>query len=315
MGVDQFTVLLQAGTISSVVVSVLQTPLDVARHSQQAVLAPRKATPGLRETLRQAAQTNTVGIFRGIAPAVGRAALQPAVFLTTYQFAKQSRGDVLEAGLIARAVSTAVLHPLDFIRVQRQSGVLMASGSSVHLERNLWDLFVSDGLKSFWRGGIAAISRDVSCAGLFWTTYMVANKELMENGGGSPVQLAGVASLCGAAAAAVTHPLDVIKTRMQAHELVKSDKDGFRKVIIPRFFVTAGKVWKAGGVLAFFTGSLPRVFGAASAALFLGPLYEYGHLLAEDNQRPVRKEFYLPPDTSNTIVHPRSQRAMFIDIK
>merc|ERR1711974_369611 len=117
------------------------------------------------------------------------------------------------------------------------------------------------------------------------------------------------------AAAVLTQPFDVIKTRMQVHQLMHSGKDGYRKVKIPRLFATVGEIYKVAGVSGFWTGCLARTICAAGGAMLLGPLFEFCHLIDEDSHRPVRKAFYLPPDTTNRIVHPRSQQSMFIEVK
>lgn len=312
---EELTVLLNACTLSSAVVCALSTPLDVARHSAQAAMAARKATPGLRESLSAAAQPRRLGLFRGLVPALSHAALSPSIFLFVYEVNKSER-EAVEAGMIARAVQTSALQPLEFLRTIRQGGALLSPGPRQHLERGLWDIICSDGVKSLWRGGIATLARDVGASGVFWTSFItLRGVPGSESDTVSPVQSAGFAAAAAAVAAAVTQPLDVIKTRMQVNQMVTSGQDGYRKVRISRFFTTLSATYGAAGIAGFWTGGLARIGCSAAGGMFLGPLFEFGQLLAEDAARPVRKAFYLPPDTTNTIVHPRSQRAMFIEVK
>merc|ERR1739845_296122 len=119
----------------------------------------------------------------------------------------------------------------------------------------------------------------------------------------------------GAGAAALTQPFDVVKTRMQTHQMVLTDKRGYRKVTIPRVSRTFKEVFNIGGVRALWTGGLARCTRAGVAGIVLGPIFEFVCRVAEDMDKPFRKLYIPPPDPSSTIVHPRSEKAMYIEVK
>jgi len=323
-GQSEFLVLLQAGTIGSAAACVLSTPLDVARQSAQAAVAPRRAAPGFREALRAAVQPGVVrGLWRGLPWALGRASLAPATFLLVYEQQKADR-EAVEAGLVARGVQTTLLQPLEFLRTCRQGGAILAPSARAHLERGTWEFLVEDGLWSLWRSLVPTLARDLAAAGVFYTSYIGLQQALsagveegLEAEGSSvpAIQLAGLASASAALAAVVTQPLDVVKTRMQVHQLVRSNKEGYKKVQVARFFKTLRETHAAVGIKGLWTGGLARTLSAAACGLLLGPLFEYCQVLADDAKRPVRKPFILPEDPSATIVHPRSTRSMFIEVK
>eukprot|EP00418_Pyrodinium_bahamense_P084381 CAMPEP_0179071174 /NCGR_PEP_ID=MMETSP0796-20121207/31397_1 /TAXON_ID=73915 /ORGANISM="Pyrodinium bahamense, Strain pbaha01" /LENGTH=366 /DNA_ID=CAMNT_0020768283 /DNA_START=1 /DNA_END=1099 /DNA_ORIENTATION=- len=316
---NEFLVLIKAGTIGSMAACVLGTPLDVARHSAQAAVAARRATPGMGEALRAAAQPGILsGLWRGLPLALGRALLSPAAFLLVYQQQKAHR-EAVEAGVVARTVQTLLVQPLEFLRTCRQAGALLAPAARVHLDRSTWQIVVSDGLRSFWRGLIPTLARDVPASAIFWTSYMGLQQRFGDEQGrqlGSPAVRAAVfASTSAIVAAVVTQPLDLVKTKMQVHQLVRSNQDGYKKVNVARFFKTFWETHRAVGVAGLWTGGLPRIITSAACGFLLGPFFEYGLVIAQDADRPLRKPFILPEDPSATIVHPRSTRSMFIEVK
>merc|ERR1740123_1474579 len=121
----------------------------------------------------------------------------------------------------------------------------------------------------------------MSASALFWASYSAARHQLGGGGRDEPnalgaLQLAGIASGSAAFAAAVTQPLDIVKTKMQVHQLIKSNKEGYRKVKTARFFQTFRETYAAGGVAGLWTGGAARTLSAAACGLLLGPLFEYG---------------------------------------
>jgi len=186
----------------------------------------------------------------------------------------------------------------------------------------------SDGPKSCWRGLVPTLLRDVSASGAFWASYVglqylldevVAPAPGEDGGGGGPrggpVRLAGIGAVCAVAATAVTQPFDVVKTKMQVHEQAFSGKGGYRIVKIRRVWKTFREVYSAGGIRCFWTGWLPRASCALVGGFLLGPLYEFGQLIMDDAARPLRVPLDLPDDPAHTIVHPRSSRSMYIEVK
>merc|ERR1711924_444310 len=130
----------------------------------------------------------------------------------------------------------------------------------------------------------------------------------------NPLGCAVLASVCGAGAALATQPFDVVKTKMQVHQLIKTDRSGYRKVTVPRVSTTFREVFNSAGVRGFYAGGLARMLCAATGGLLLGPLFQYGQLLAEDSSRPFREMYVLPEDPTRTIVHPRAYRSLNIEI-
>lgn len=320
---EEFTALLRFGTIGSVATCLACTPLDVARHSAQAALLRKQPPPpGLAQVLRTGAEPGIRSLWCGLSPALARAALSPATFLLVYHWEKSYR-DAVAAGISARAVQTALLQPFEFVRTLRQSQVLLGPTARVHYERSVFEIIANDGGRSLYRGLIPTLCRDVSFSAVFWSSYIglrSATGSGDEDIFGEPVRpnllhAAALSTGCAAAAAVVSQPFDVVKTKMQLNQQVLTDGEGYRRVRIARFFKTLSDTFRIAGLRGLWTGVLPRTICAAAGGLLLGPFFEFGELVARDCIKPLRKTLYLGEDPTRTIVHPRSTRAMFIDVK
>jgi len=238
MEAAEFPDLLRAGTIGAVSLCVATIPLDVVRHAVQAAISSKRPHPGLTEAFRAAASPPS-GFFRGLVPALFCSAAGPAAFLLGYEVQRGSK-EVLEAGLVAKAVQVAVVQPFDFFRTSWQAALLLPETRASHLLRGPWEVITTDGPRSLWRGLIPTLLRDVFAAGTFWSSYMYLNQVMLNDSSMEEfdaaamrqraVQSAFVSSVCAMGAAIVTQPMDMVKTKMQIHRMMTSRDDGFRRV-------------------------------------------------------------------------------------
>lgn len=321
----ELSTLLRASTIGSVALSVACVPLDVARHSAQAALAVKQRPPVITDILREASTGGVFkGLWRGLPATTGLGLLSPATFLLVYEWEKSSN-EALQAALVARAVQTVLLQPFEVVRTIRQGGALLPPEKATHLNRNLLSIISGDRPRSLWRALVPTMARDLSTCGVFWGSYLALQRVLGEgateddlvrdNSGNPAVRFAAMGTVSAILASVVTQPLDVVKTRMQVHQLVRTDHQGFHKITPARFFKTLKQTKDIAGLKGLWTGCLARSLRAGAGGILLGPLYEFGQLIADDSLRTLRKPLVLPRDPSETIVHPRSYQAMFIEIK
>merc|ERR1712130_26165 len=74
------------------------------------------------------------------------------------------------------------------------------------------------------------------------------------------------AGVSGALAAAATHPLDVVKTRLQTQDCLACDNPGYRWPKYGGFFGTVREIVRTEGVAALSRGMLPRILYTMPAA-------------------------------------------------
>ncbi len=124
----------------------------------------------------------------------------------------------LSAGILARTSITSLMSPLELVRTNLQS--TPPSPDHPHTLRSVLtsirSLAQSQGWHYLWRGVGPTLWRDVPFSGLYWAGYELCKRRLHRLGHDG----AGVAFVSGAvsgtAAALVTSPFDVLKTRRQA---------------------------------------------------------------------------------------------------
>merc|ERR1711988_619547 len=107
---------------------------------------------------------------------------------------------------------------------------------------------------------------------------------------------AGLGSISAVIAALLTQPMDVLKTKIQVHQLVQSTKEGYRLFKRAKIVPTLSDIYKSAGFRGLWAGCLARAVSAGAGGLLLGPLFEFGQLIADDSVRPTRKPFILPED-------------------
>ena len=130
-------------------------------------------------------------------------------------------------------------------------------------------------ISSLWRGVGASLVKDVPFAGLYWT-LLEPSRHWLDNhihispgASGADMQtlasnaLAG--SAAGAAAAAVTTPFDVVKTRLQTSDVQLARKSTIECLV---------SVARSGGVRGLFSGWGPRTLRTAAAYGILMSSYE-----------------------------------------
>jgi solute carrier family 25 protein 39/40 len=175
----------------------------------------------------------------------------------------------LAAGVFARSIVSSVVSPLELIRTNLQSTPSLPNTPHTlrSVLRSLEGLVRAHGVRHLWRGLGPTLWRDVPFSGLYWASYEGMKQRLEKRGRSGPY----VAFVCGAtsgtAAALLTSPFDVLKTRGQA--LVMSTP-GQRTSALPLI----QQIVRTEGVSALFVGLGPRIAKIAPACGIMISCYE-----------------------------------------
>ncbi|KAL4459023.1 hypothetical protein ABPG75_013888 [Micractinium tetrahymenae] len=279
-----------AGGVAGACGVVAGQPLDVVRIRQQA--QPGAGGAGAAHMARSIFRAEGArSLFRGMAYPLATAALQNAVVFQAYGaaarfFADASRQEpaaaaaaalslpqVFWAGCFAGVVQTAVVVPVDLlkIRLQLQTAVRGAPGYVGPLSL-LGSILRREGLPGLYRGTVITSIRDFPSHGVYFACYEAA-RQLMQRPDGSHAALAmwAAGGLAGAVSWLSVYPFDVLKTRMQAAAAAQSRYTGWVDC--------ARQAYAAEGLAPFFRGlstTLGRAF-LVNGAIFTS--YELSHKL------------------------------------
>ena len=193
----------------------------------------------------------------------------------------------LYAGAFARTVAVLCTSPLELIRTRMQavlhpgqssrssSGSSPAAASKPQLA-NMWSHLKVDRnaslthrVRTLWTGVGATLARDVPFSAIYWGLLEPIRGSLLPSEGEPPNRIQTLSAnliagtLAGGSAAAVTTPLDVVKTRAQLEHSAPAS-----------IVQTLRHIARDDGVRGLFTGVAPRAFRAAPACAIVVASYE-----------------------------------------
>ncbi|AEE28070.1 putative mitochondrial carrier domain protein [Arabidopsis thaliana] len=269
-----------AGSIAGSVEHMAMFPVDTIKTHMQA-LRPCPLKPvGIREAFRSIIQKEgPSALYRGIWAMGLGAGPAHAVYFSFYEVSKKylSAGDqnnsVAHAmsGVFATISSDAVFTPMDMVKQRLQMGEGTYKG--------VWDcvkrVLREEGIGAFYASYRTTVLMNAPFTAVHFATYEAAKKGLMEF---SPDRIsdeegwlvhATAGAAAGGLAAAVTTPLDVVKTQLQCQGVCGCDR--FTSSSISHVLRT---IVKKDGYRGLLRGWLPRMLFHAPAAAICWSTYE-----------------------------------------
>ncbi|XP_061359939.1 uncharacterized protein LOC133303983 [Gastrolobium bilobum] len=279
-----------AGSIAGMVEHTAMFPVDTVKTHMQALgSCPIKKTVTVRQAVQSILRSNgPSALYRGIGAMGLGAGPAHAVYFSFYETGKKlfSGGKPNNAaahaasGVCATVASDAVFTPMDMVKQRLQ---LSNSGY-----KGVWDcvqrVLSEEGLRAFFASYRTTVLMNAPFTAVHFATYEAAKRGLMEISPESAVDerlavhaTAGAAA--GALAAALTTPLDVVKTKLQCQGVCGLDK--FKSDSIGDVFKT---IVKKDGYRGLMRGWSPRMLFHAPAAAICWSTYEAGKAFFHDNQ-------------------------------
>lgn len=175
----------------------------------------------------------------------------------------------LAAGVFARSIVSSVVSPLELIRTNLQSTPTLPNTPRTlkSVLSSLEAIVRAHGVRHLWRGLEPTLWRDVPFSGLYWASYEGMKRRFEKRGRSGP----SVAFICGAtsgtAAALLTSPFDVLKTRRQALVMSMPGQRTHALPLLRQMVLTEG-------VSALFAGLGPRIAKIAPACGIMIASYE-----------------------------------------
>lgn len=212
------------------------------------------------------------GIYRGIGATAAGSSPTAAIFFVTYesiksfiapQTAKENAPLVhMFAASCGEVMACLVRVPVEIAKQRKQAMLVRDNVSSIQL---LYQSFRQEGLfRGVYRGFGSTIMREVPFSLIQFPLWEYMKSQWEPTTGIS--SNSWTVSLCGAIsggiAAAITTPLDVIKTRIMLAE------SGSKNVTAPRIVKT---IYREKGIRGLFAGLIPRVMWITiGGAVFFG---------------------------------------------
>ena len=229
-----------------------------ARAASQLVLYPADALRTLAQTRAGAKTLSELGartLVSGCATTSGFAyfigALQFAVFGGTVAILGP-----IGASMLGAAASCIVSVPQEVIKQRLVTGIYPNFGNAV---TSIWRL---QGPPGFYAGWLPTVSRNVPFVVCAFTSFAAMEKRRLQTTGEATLGLADsltIGVLSALVAGFVTHPVDVVKTRMMTQAATSATP--YKSV--PDCIAT---MWRAEGPASFYAGLKQR-------SVYMGPLW------------------------------------------
>lgn len=266
---------LLAGSLAGISEHIGMYPLDTVKTQMQAKTDPSNSQ-SIRQVMRSVvAERGFVGLFRGASVISAGCVPAHCGLFVTYEMGKgrfiqdvNSHQPMVTAacGAAASAVHDVIITPYDVIKQRLQLGLyggpadclqkILRTEGVLALYRSLPVTFVSNGPNTAVLAAVnesmkivLGLNRRSTSADLPW--YFLS------------------AGIAGACAAAISCPLDVVKTRIQTRDMTaNAGKEGVVQEILQKE-----------GVRGFYRGLVPRVILATPAAALCWGTYESAQFL------------------------------------
>ncbi|XP_059659839.1 uncharacterized protein LOC132306469 [Cornus florida] len=275
----QFWQFMIAGSIAGSVEHMAMFPVDTVKTRMQALVSCPIQQVGLRHAVRSILKSEgPAGLYRGIGAMGLGAGPAHAVYFSVYEMCKKafSGGNPNNSaahavsGVFATVASDAVFTPMDVVKQRLQLG------SSPY--KGVMDCFRivmrEEGVGAFYASYRTTVLMNAPFTAVHFATYEAVKRGLMEVSPDSAnderlIVHATAGAAAGALAAALTTPLDVVKTQLQCQGVCGCDR--FQNSSIRDVIRT---IVKKDGYIGLMRGWKPRMLFHAPAAAICWSTYE-----------------------------------------
>jgi len=284
-----------AGSFSGTCSTVLFQPLDLVKtriQNHQSSVSNTSSTassaatinkkPGMYQIARHVLATERLpGLWRGIMPSITRTVPGVGLYFGSLHWLKSGFGDQKPSaiqcvllGMTARSFAATVMIPITVIKTRYESGLF----NYTRMSSALVQIYRQEGIRGLSCGLLPTIVRDAPYSGLYLMFYtqlkqnfvptcrnMLGLKDDFGDNKGA-LQAAthfSCGMLAGLLASLVTHPADVVKTKMQINP------EAYRSIVH-----ASQKILADAGPRGFLIGFAPRMLRRALMSSFAWTIYE-----------------------------------------
>ncbi|XP_015595399.1 mitochondrial glycine transporter isoform X2 [Cephus cinctus] len=265
-----------AGSFSGTFSTILFQPLDLVKTRLQSRMNNTHTGAyrcSMLTTVIQIVQKDNVfGLWRGITPSITRVVPGVGLYFSSLHWLKHALNleepltalQAVSLGITARTMSGALLIPITVVKTRFESGVYKYKGMGDALRL----IYKYEGIKGLSSGLAPTLLRDAPYSGLylmFYTQLKNSFNPVTENGHMmlAPQTHFACGILAGVFASVVTHPADVIKTKMQ---LYPNEYKNIHEAIF--------MVHRKHGLIGYFNGIVPRMLRRTLMTAMAWTVYE-----------------------------------------
>ncbi|XP_065867740.1 calcium-dependent mitochondrial ATP-magnesium/phosphate carrier protein 3-like [Euphorbia lathyris] len=267
-----------AGGVAGATSRTATAPLDRLKVVLQVQTTNARVMPAVKDIWKEGGM---LGFFRGNGLNVLKVAPESAIRFYTYEMLKdiimrsKGKGDKasigtterLVAGGLAGAVAQTAIYPMDLVKTRLQT-CACENGKNPNLAALWRDIWVQEGARAFYRGLVPSLLGIIPYAGIDLAAYEslkdMSKKYILEDSEPGPLVQLGCGMMSGALGATCVYPLQVVRTRMQAHtgNAYKGMGDVF------------GKTFRCEGIRGFYKGLFPNMLKVVPSASITYLVYE-----------------------------------------
>lgn len=227
--------------------------------------------------------------FRGITAVIVGAAPSHAVYFTTYEFMKQNGSKISSnqsvtfglAGAVATILSDAILTPMDTVKQRRQLAYKLYPSNMACIRQ----MIKNEGIRALYAGYSTTLLMNVPFHAIYVNIYEFVKAQLILHSRSKDYDVKNhiiSGGIAGLTAAAMTNPLDVVKTRLQT----QGDTGLYYTGMVNAFT----DIWKTEGMKGMMKGIQARMLFHSLSAGILWTTYEYFKYIFGAKEIPIENK-------------------------
>ncbi|KAI0198644.1 mitochondrial RNA-splicing protein MRS3 [Astrocystis sublimbata] len=269
-----------AGAFAGIAEHTVMYPVDAIKTRMQ-IISPSASTAYkgmIQSTMRIASAEGVMNLWRGMSSVVVGAGPAHAVYFATYEAVKHVMGGnktgvhhplaSATSGACATIASDALMNPFDVIKQRMQ----MQNSKTMY--RSMTDcartIYKTEGISAFYISYPTTLSMTVPFTALQFLAYESISLSMNPTKSYDPFTHCTAGAVAGGVAAALTTPMDVIKTMLQTRGTA-SDPE-LRSV--NGFVEGCNLLYRREGIRGFFKGVRPRIVTTMPSTAICWSAYE-----------------------------------------
>ncbi|KAA8908532.1 hypothetical protein TRICI_004750 [Trichomonascus ciferrii] len=286
------TASLVAGAFAGIMEHTVMYPVDAIKTRMQVAKTANIYSGIVNAVTKISSTEGAASLWRGIGSVIVGAGPAHAVYFGVYEIVKNRLGGNADhhhhpivtsiAGASATTTSDALMNPFDVIKQRMQ----LYGKHYKTFTRCAIDVYRKEGLSAFYVSYPTTLIMNVPFTAVNFTVYESTSKILNPKKRHDPLVHCVAGGIAGASAAAITTPLDVIKTLLQTRGYDASTSN------VNSFYTGAKHIYNTAGMKGFWRGLRPRIVSNMPSTAICWTSYEIGKFYINKSQQQNQKSTF-----------------------